>query len=58
MNSFQKALQGVKQLKHNYPSHEMAVSEDLKDDDSPHIKDGFLFPRGNESFSILSFSLC
>lgn len=41
MNSFQKALQGVKQLKHNYPSHEMAVSEDLKDDDSPHINDGF-----------------
>lgn len=57
MNSFQKVLQGVKQLKHKYSSHETAVSEDLKDDDSPDIKDN-LFPSGNESFNILSFSLC
>lgn len=46
MNSFQKVLQGVKQLKHKYSSHEMAVSEDLKDDDSPDIKDIFYFLVG------------
>lgn len=57
MNSFQKVLQGVKQLKHKYPSHETAVSEDLKYDDSLDIKDN-LFPCGNESLNILSFSLC
>lgn len=42
MNSSQKVLQGVKQLKHKYPSHEIAVSEDLKDDDSPDIRDIFI----------------
>lgn len=39
MNSFQEVLQGVKQLKHKYPRYEMAVSGDVKDDDSPDIKD-------------------
>lgn len=39
-------LQGVKQFKHKYPSHETAVSEDLKDDDSPDTKDIFYFLVG------------
>lgn len=46
MNSFQKALQGVKQLEHKYPSHEIAVSEDLTDDDSSDIKVIFYFLVG------------
>lgn len=46
MNSFQKALQGMKQLEHKYPSHEIAVSEDLTDDDSSDIKVIFYFLVG------------